>query len=275
MNESTIRLALASWLKSCLGTPHKIKLSFDADFVAGNVINATINAVANTAVNFSVSHENTLTALAKELQKHPAILIAAVTGAKEITITGLSPGTILTFSVLTVAGGVSQPVSTLTTLESPVAVTVIMADQAADRPLQPYATIRYGSIQSIGHDERGEIDDQGISTVKGQRRMTVSVQYLGQNPVQEIMKAVNGLEKMSVHEAFLNAGLSVMDVGPIQNLTNFLETSPEPRATFDFYLGLAENIFDDVGVIEKVELTGELDDNKSGDVIFGPQIIEA
>lgn len=89
-------------------------LNFSADFVAGNTINLLINGVAITAVPFNTNHATTLADLASAISAHAAVATATVTGARQITVPGLTVGTQLVFTGILVTGGASQAVGTIT-----------------------------------------------------------------------------------------------------------------------------------------------------------------
>lgn len=271
MNETTIKTALVTWLAGALGSPKIFTITFNADFVAGNTISASFNATAITPVTYSADHATTILALAKAIQKHVAIFTAVVTGARQITCTGFN-GQDITVTGPTVAGGASQAAATVLTTSPQAAVTVILADQDAPRPAYPYATIRLMSTKPYGFDDQRDMDDDGIVTVAGQRGATVSVHYFGDNPVGSLEQACNSLEKQTVLDQLYASGIAVQSKEPIQNVSAALETHFDPHATFDFYIGMSENNLDDVGVIEHVELTGEVDEGIEK-VIIGPDLI--
>jgi hypothetical protein len=116
------------------------------------------------------------------------------------------------------------------------------------------------------------MDADGIAAFAGQRGATVSVHYFGDNPMGPIMQAYSSLEKQTVLDQLYASGIAVQSKEPIQNVSAALETRFDPHATFDFYIGMSENNLDDVGVIEKVQLTGEVDEGIEK-VIIGPKII--
>lgn len=271
MNETTIKTALVTWLTGALGSPKVFRIDFNADFVAGNTISASFNGTAMGAVSFSADQATTLLALAKSIQKHAAVFTAVVTGARQITCTGFN-GQDITVTGPTVAGGVTQAVATVTPVSAQSSVVVILADQDAPRPAYPFATVRLMNMRQYGFDDIRDMDDEGLATVAGQRGATVSVHYFGDNPMGAIMQAYNSLEKQTALDQLYLSGIAVQSKEPIQNVSAALETHFDPHATFDFYIGISENNLDDIGVIEQVELTGEVDEGIEK-VIIGPDLI--
>lgn len=286
MNETQIKDALQEWLENSMGLAHVFTITFDADFVTGNLIDGsfTVNAVVDAMdqVAFSNTHDETLELLRAEIQANVHIFKARVTGARQITCTGNPNGVTVSVTGPTVTAGLSQPVATVALVTAAVLVSVIDEDQnsqydasdierPAPRPAYPYATLKIESVMPASWDEFRGVDNDGISSMGGQRRATVSVNYYGANPMDEMAKAVNALDKETVTDAFRAAGIAVWQKNSSQNLTGLLETKNEPRAFFDFFIGFAENYEDDTGLIETVEsLTGDVDG-----VTVGPITVES
>lgn len=150
---------------------------------------------------------------------------------------------------------------------APFNATAIFADQAAPRPARPYVTIRLNPQVTEGmFDENLGIDDNGIATIRGYRTVTVALQSFGPK-ARDIMSVLQGsLSKVSIRNHFFDGNdLSLINVGEILNLADLLDTEFEERAAMDLMVGFAQEITDDVGRIETVEVTGN-----EGE----PQIIE-
>jgi len=272
MNESTYRLALYTWLYQSFWVRGTTTITFDVDFVAGNVVAGTFQGTPITQP-FVVSHAATLAALAAAINALPAIG-AAVTGARQITITGDVAGTIITIVGLVVTGGLVQPVGTIVITQDPRPVPVIRSDQVGDRPTPsyPFATYRFDSYIELGQDEVSPPDASGIVTVSGQRQATISVHYFGSNPIGNISTAYLSLGKPTVQAFLYLAGIAINEKGPVQNVTAMLETKYDDHATFDFYVGLSDSMTDNVGLIERVGLQG-IYQSSTGLLSIGPRII--
>lgn len=281
MDESAIKSTLYDWLKRELGVRQTFTITFNADLISGNIINGTFDGEAIDAVTFTGTHAATMTLLAAAIQSLDIIFKATVTAARVITCIAFEPGQTITAVGPTVTSGASQAVATVVQTVEPQDVTVIFSDQNAPRPVDyPYAVIRLDSIIQLGYDEVREIDvDTNLATIGGQRRATVNIDYFGPRPMENIMKAFNSLEKRSLNDIFYDAGIAYTEKNDVKNLTAMLETKYEERASFDFYIGFAENFEDDLGVIESVEFTGSVT-RDSGDldidsVTVGPILIDS
>lgn len=278
MNESAIKDALQAWLEQSLGAAHVFTITFDVDFVAGNLINGTFEGDAITQVAFTGNHADTLELLRAAIQATTNIFTARITGARQITCRGTPNGTEITVLGPTVTGGLAQAVATIADVTEPVFVQVIDAEQnskaddadperTAPRPPYPYATLQVDTVLQHSWDETRRTDAEGITSMGGQRRATVSVNYYGDDPMDQIAAAISAMDKETVTDLFRAAGISVWQKNPGQNLTGLLETRNEPRASFDFFIGFAENYEDDTGLIETVEdLTGQVDGETVGPI---------
>lgn len=274
MNEGVIKSVLRQWLEKTLGEPQVFKITFDDDFVLGNLIDADFDGEAIDQVGFDTDQATTMALLAEAIRKTAKVFKATITGPREITCVGAVNGDEITVTGPTVTGGLTQATATVEILTEAAAVTVIYADQAAPRPNYPYAVLRLESIVKVGWDELRSLDNNNVATYGGQRRGTVSVDYFGADPVQELSKATNALERQTILDLFADNGIAIQEKNEVLNLTRVLETEFEQRASFDFFIGFADNYEDDLGIIESVEVEGEMNEG-SETVTTGPEIIEA
>lgn len=129
----------------------------------------------------------------------------------------------------------------------------------APRPQLPYVTIRISDIVEIGQDDRGAVDlGTGVQIIYGDRLLTLSVQAFGPGALDLLRKLANSIWKQSVSAVLLDAGLSPMKPGLINDLTGFLETSAEERGHVDMVFGFKDTYEDNVGVIEHVTGDGTI-----------------
>lgn len=258
MIEQDIQDAIGDWLSQNIGVRQVFTITFDSDFVTGNLIDITFGTEDMTQVEFTATHAATMIALARAIYETDAIFKAEVTGAREITCTANVPGVTISLTGPTITGGASQPEATTETTTEAVFVTVVDADQAAPHPTYPYATIKVHSIMSIGDDDdRGVDEDTNLTLMGGQRQATVDVNYYGEKHMERLMAARSSLKKMSVLDSLrAAAGVAIGSRGMVQNLTELMETDYELRSFFDFTIYFSENYEDDVSSIETVSFNG-------------------
>lgn len=89
-------------------------LVFSADFVAGNIINATVDGTPLAPVPFNTTSVQTLADLATALQATAGIGTAVSDGVHTITMTAATAGIPFTVTGVAVTGGVSQPTGVVT-----------------------------------------------------------------------------------------------------------------------------------------------------------------
>lgn len=255
MNQTDVENALYAWLSENIGVRKVFTITFDGDFVTGNLIEASFDADVMEQVAFDTDQETTMMALARAIQDTEAIMKAVVTSARVITCTCALPGVDVTVTGPTVTLGASQPDATISVTTEEVAVPVWIGDQAEPPGDYPYATIRIDSVISLGLDEmRGVDDDTNMTHLGGQRQATVSVNYLGEKPMERLALARSSLEKISVLETFAESEIAIGSKNQVQNLTAMLESDFEKRSFFDFIIFYNENYEDDLSSIESVEI---------------------
>jgi hypothetical protein len=275
LNQATIKNMLYRWLKRVLGTRQVFTLTFNSDFVTGNVIACTVG-VQSFSIPFDTDHATTLEKLRRFLQATDLIFKCLKTGNRQLTCTTLNPGVSLAI-LPTVTGGASQPVCTNAQTIVPVDTTVVFAEQlsAIKPPEYPFATIRIDSIVRYGIDElRNWDDDTGVAEIGGLRRCTVEINYFGDNSFTFMSDVANSLDSPRTIEFFHSNQCAIGEKMTIQNLTGVLESKFEERSFFDFYLLYADNYEDEIEVIESAEISGEIDGTAEDPMEIGPFIVQ-
>lgn len=142
------------------------------------------------------------------------------------------------------------------------AVPVVFVEQGKPRPAPPYLTVKVSGPTSIGHDEDRKLEDPGapalaVQTYRGDREVSVSVQAFGTDAMDNARAAARALATETTRSQLALAGLCHRGIVPTVNeITEPLETSFEPRAQFDATLAFGEDYTDEVGLIEHVEGEG-------------------
>lgn len=126
---------------------------------------------------------------------------------------------------------------------------IFFADQKVERPTSTYVTIRVGSVVPLGAVDPvtiTEVEDPDPGeeiqiSVDGIREVTVSIQVFGPavsttataTAMYIANKIQTSLRLPSVQDALDAAGISVFDIGSVNNLTQLLGTAFDGRAQFD------------------------------------------
>lgn len=114
---------------------------------------------------------------------------------------------------------------------------VIVADTAMQRPPLPYLTVKVISPDGvIGRDELVEgLDGDSLptSTVRGERRATVSLQGFGAAAEDWLESAMLRRRLPTIQNVLIGVGLTIEPMGAIRDLSRLVDTSIEPRFSLD------------------------------------------
>lgn len=144
------------------------------------------------------------------------------------------------------------------------AITIWLHPDAPRPDARPYATVRMGSSTRVHRESVGAPDGDGIAAVTGDRETVLSVQIIEaggreQDPraALEKMEALrDSLDLPSVRAALRAGGWALRGVELITDVPSQVATGWEPRATMDVRFGRVVSQTDDVGLIEKTEVSG-------------------
>jgi len=142
-------------------------------------------------------------------------------------------------------------------------IEAIWEDQGYPRPQLPYASLKIisGPIRA-GTDELRQVSS-GVFSVAGLRRIVVSVQVYGEDALLKGSALQTSLSKHSTSASLNAGGLALIRATDVKDVTVALDNRFESRAHLDAEFYLAENEVDDPGLIEKVEVTNEVDGSTS------------
>lgn len=254
-----IKEGIYEWLSKSMGKEHIFKISFDTEFVADNLIDATFDGQSIDQVAFDTDHATTLALLAKAIEKTEAVFKCIVSGPLELTCQGKFKGEEIVIVGPTVQGGISQPVATIEVIQEPLKVTVIENHQTSPRPAKPYAYFMLGMETTYPlEDDYLGFDEDGFSRRAGMRAITVQVQAIGPGALQYVRDARRALNSQSVRdELYYEYGLAFIEPLGIQNLTGFLETETEERAQLDVRFSHSEVYLEEGNWIETAEIKGK------------------
>ncbi len=143
----------------------------------------------------------------------------------------------------------------------PIECKVIAADQNEPRPMRPYVTWKVtGGPMREGWDaeEYLEEDEESGLSYGGSRTIVVSLNFYGERALEGLARVQSRLQ-WETNRAILSAKnlVFVSDSG-VRDLSQLLETQTETRSQMDVTMRFtALDVDESVGVIERVEITGE------------------
>lgn len=239
------------------GRPDTVKVAFSSDFITGNEIEISVGANTWNA-SFLTDQATTQAAILDQVLRDENVSNAWFSG-RDLYLNPLYNYSAITV-LGSVTGGVSQPTVTVTTSEAKINPSVLYADQAMPSLPSPFATVRVMTISGVGHDYQDHAsNDYGIIDIQGYRTASISVNYLGENALDECMKLYDYFETETCQSYLQSQDFGFVLKNNPQNLTNMLETDYEERSNIDFTLSFAASRSDKVGIIEKLVFEGEVD----------------
>ncbi len=136
-------------------------------------------------------------------------------------------------------------------------VTVIRRDQGGTLPPRPFVTAKAIAESREGQSYVGKLDAQGIVKIQQGSLVTIAIQVFGPGAMAIAGDIRNSVEKITIQEFLRGKGACYVRVmsGPT-DIAAVVGTSFEERASIDIQLRANVVILDDVGFIERIELTG-------------------
>lgn len=141
-------------------------------------------------------------------------------------------------------------------------VQILWRNQSEPLPPRPCVTLRImDGPRPVGRDPSVVAQANGTFNAGMQHEMIVSVQVYGNTKIikrpmayQLAVDLNSSLLKQSVRIPLSGAGIGIQDLGAPANLTELEESEYEERAGFSMQLGVAQNVTDDPGTIETVNV---------------------
>jgi hypothetical protein len=151
-----------------------------------------------------------------------------------------------------------------------VEIPIIRSQQDGPRPKLPYATYQINSRVTVGSDHYGWVDGGGLMPIKGTREGTILVNFYGEEARENADNLVNTLRKVTSHylmrrlKLVIASSSAVVDMTPLRDSAHF-----EPMANLDLTFRYTADYFDDVGIIEQVNASGNVDKIEINQIIKG------
>lgn len=265
MNLATIRTAIKTFIDANTGTAHVSTLDLDADFMSGNVISGDVNSVDFIDVAYATSHAATLQQLTFAIQAIPSVRKAAITGARQITITAYDTGATQTATIF-ITGGATQPEVTQTTTVAAesIAGATLLNQKVTQKVAQ--CNFRISNVMTFGVDGTQKTSaETNLSLLVGSRVATLTIDYTGDRAMEKISRLYNEIFSEKWNTYFFAQGFVLFDREQIVDLTGLLDTEFQERASFDSVFRFRDVTEMDLGTIETVNITGHILDDAGND----------
>jgi len=138
-------------------------------------------------------------------------------------------------------------------------ITVIIANQDAPRPEEPYATVHVTPSNKIGLDRVTYANDTGSDldeTIEGHRTLTASLNFFKKgaaNNASTFKTKLQGNEQISF---FKVNGLGFVSANEIKDLSEVIKNLWEERVQFDLVFHALSNFTETVTAIEEANIEG-------------------
>lgn len=164
-----------------------------------------------------------------------------------------------------------SPIYRWLTLAVPPGTPVIRRDQDGPRPAESFVTAKVIAEAREGEPSFGQLQPNGMVRVSQGAVLTVSIQTWGAAAYELARSIRDSLNRPSVRGALRMDYFSVVDVpsGP-SNVPDILGTTWEERWVLDVRLRTGVCLYDQVGVIEVVEISGKVDEIETFDIVAVP-----
>lgn len=161
-------------------------------------------------------------------------------------------------------------VRNFTTVEN---LTVIFADELSPntgqgpRPPRPYVTLKIIS----GPEPVYQFDDFRFNSatnkfeICGLRQYSISIQSFGVDAIEALSELQMKLDLPEAIQCFheSDADISIVNKGPVTNISSLLETGFEDRASMDVVFNTTKSVESDPGIIEKIDFEGTLENGNA------------
>lgn len=146
---------------------------------------------------------------------------------------------------------------------------IIWRNQGQPLPARPCVTLKFiDGPRPIARNGNAALNSTTHATVVGiQMEATLSIQVFGNTQMHEPLAGQlatdinSSLLRQTVLDDLKRGGVSIQGVGSPKNISALEESRYEERYGFEIDLGLVQNVIDDPGVIENINLTKTVDGN--------------
>ncbi|HFK7186595.1 hypothetical protein ACCC84_10375 [Serratia odorifera] len=138
-------------------------------------------------------------------------------------------------------------------------ITLAYADQNNSRLDLPYATLKVSSRLTIGRDEEGKVNVDGIMPMHGVREGVVMINVYGGSAREHCDNLVNNIRKVTSRYLMRREKFVISNNAEVQNITGLRDDANfEAMANVDLTFRYTGKYTDDVGLIETVDATGDI-----------------
>ena len=140
-----------------------------------------------------------------------------------------------------------------------ISIPLAYANQNKSRPPLPYATIRVSTRTTVGRDEHGLVNGDGLMPSHGVREGTVMINVYGGSAREHCDDLVNNIRKTTSRYLMRREHFVISNSSQVNDLTALRDDANfEAMANVDLTFRYTGKYLDDVGLIETVDATGDI-----------------
>lgn len=142
---------------------------------------------------------------------------------------------------------------------------VIWADQTTPRPQLPFTSLRLDVVSAVGESFYGNTSAEGVQSVNTIRECVLAVHRYGVESVTLLADVAEKLQLSSNTDKFGLQQISLFNVSDVTDLSNLLNgVEMEPRAMLELNLRWNSEQLDNVGLIETIDMSGDIEHAGAG-----------
>lgn len=139
-------------------------------------------------------------------------------------------------------------------------VNVVFSNQNGPRPAYPYVTIHKTASTETEYSTVEPPDENGIADIIDDQTISISLQSFGEGAADIMCGLRDQLKKVTTLQYFRDKKMPFIRIlSGVNDMTDVIASRQEERAGMDLEFRAANVISDDVGLIETVSGSGELE----------------
>lgn len=151
-------------------------------------------------------------------------------------------------------------------------IPVIWTNQNSPRPSMPYILLTLTAIPTEFFPFAGSTDNSGNRSLSYTGQFLLSIQSHGEDSMDYLQTLQESFSTADGKVALHNLGLTIQNESDITELPTVIDKTIEPRWLYELDIGFCNSYIENVGVIETVEISGEINGAKTSPIITNQTI---
>lgn len=135
---------------------------------------------------------------------------------------------------------------------------IIWKNQNGMRPNPPYITLNILSYTKLGEKNTLSVDDDGNREVKYDEDISLEIESFGMDSQNELQKIKDSIQNESILSSLADQGIVIRNDFAIKDVSSLLDETIEKRYIYELTLGFVHSIIENVGIIETINFSEEV-----------------